>query len=295
MIKIAIIIPTYNRRKSVENLLSCIKSQELDSSIELTTFLVIDGSTDGTIELVKNDFSEVICVMGSGTWWFTKSINEGIKIALTTNPDFVLTLNDDIVLRTNYIKSLVETYKQIDKDSILGSISLTISEPYRLFISGVRSTNFYTYSARQYRPFMDEVTPTELSGVFPSTWVPSRGMLIPMTILKKLDFLDEKFPQYGSDTDLWYRAMKIDVKTYVSYNSIVYNDWKRTGSGSPFIQQSLRSFFLNFMFNRYSSRYLGNNIRIIWRHTIKLLFPFLVIKVTIAKFLSYYKNQKHDV
>lgn len=293
--KINIVIPTFNRRDSVKRLLESIRLQVISCNVHFETFLVVDGSTDGTLEMVKNTFPEVGIITGTGNWWFTKSLNEGIKASVVKNTDYILTLNDDLVIEKNYIQSLVEASKKLPEGSIIGSVSLTEGKPHRFFFSGVKTTNFNTYSARQYYSFMEEVNENKLTGIFPSTWVPTRGMFIPVSVLKKINQFDEKnFPQYGSDTDFCYRAAKTGSKIYVSYDSVVYSDWKKTGQGSPFIKQSLNSFLKNVFYNKYSSRYLGNNVRIIWRHFNKFMFPFLVLKVTLAKFSSYKKNQKID-
>ncbi len=293
--KICIVIPTFNRRNLVKRLLESIRLQVVSNVVRFDTFLVVDGSTDGTLEMVKNSFPEVNIVCGTGNWWFTKSLNEGIKASIVKNPDYILTLNDDLFIEKNYVQSLVEAAKKLPEGSVIGSVSLTAGKPHRFFFSGVKITNFNTYSACQYYGFMKEVNEGKLNGIFPSTWVPTRGMLIPVSVLKKINLFDEKsFPQYGSDTDFCYRAAKIGSKIYVSYDSVVYSDWEKTGQGSPFIKQPLNLFLKNVFFNKYSSRYLGNNVRIIWRHFNKFMFPFLVMKVTLAKFSSYIKNQKID-
>lgn len=289
---ISIVIPTYNRKESINDLIRCIKSQELTSEIILKIVVVVDGNVDGTYELLNEYFNDLEFVIGTGNWWFTKSLNEGIKKSLKFNPDFILTLNDDLTIQTNYILSLIKVVKDLQQNAIIGSLSITNTTPRRVFFSGIKSVNFYTYSSKCYLPFMKIIEDNKIIGLLPSIWVPTRGMLIPFQIVKELHGFDEKFIQYGSDTDFCYRAAKIGVKSYISYDSIVFSDWEKTGSGSPYIQQSLGTYLWNIFFNKYSARFIGNNIRIIWRHFNKALMPLLLIKVLIAKITAYMKNQR---
>ena len=78
---LCIIIPTFNRKKQLSVLLHQFKQQK-SNGIRFNIVVVVDGSTDGTIELLESEFPEVIIVKGSGNWWFTRSLNEGCKYAV---------------------------------------------------------------------------------------------------------------------------------------------------------------------------------------------------------------------
>ena len=78
--KLSVIIPTYNRKNYLSSLLAQLKKQVL-SNVEMSIIAVVDGSTDGTPEMLGSKFPEVSIVHGNGQWWWTKSINEGCKFA----------------------------------------------------------------------------------------------------------------------------------------------------------------------------------------------------------------------
>jgi GT2 family glycosyltransferase len=81
MNKIGAIIPTFNRAASLKTILACLKQQTLS----VIPIVVVDGSTDGTLEMLAADFPSAIVVRGDGNWWYTRSINEGIKKARQLN------------------------------------------------------------------------------------------------------------------------------------------------------------------------------------------------------------------
>ena len=80
MKRLVIVIPTHNRRYLLFSLLGQIFNVD-HSLFELVVIVVVDGSTDGTIEMLKKEFPQVHIVYGNGNWWYTKSMNEGFKYA----------------------------------------------------------------------------------------------------------------------------------------------------------------------------------------------------------------------
>ena len=86
-------------------------------------FVVVDGSSDGTYEMLNEEFSHVIIIKGNGNWWYTKSINKGIKETINYKCDYVLTLNDDIIFNSNYLEKLIEDQHKCGPESVMGSLS----------------------------------------------------------------------------------------------------------------------------------------------------------------------------
>ena len=56
-------------------------------------------------------------------------------------------------------------------------------------------------------------------------------MLIPRAILNAIGYFDEKFPQYGSDTDFCYRARETGFDIFISYKALIFSEWTQTGKG----------------------------------------------------------------
>ena len=96
---VAAVIPTFNRKDKLNVILTQLASQILLPNLMLEIIVCVDGSTDGTNEMIMEKFPSVHIVSGDGTWWYTKSMNMGFKYAQSLKIDFVLTLNDDIEIK----------------------------------------------------------------------------------------------------------------------------------------------------------------------------------------------------
>src|SRR3954468_3602153 len=216
MLKLGVIIPTFNRKSYLRVVLKQLLSQEKNNSVEIIPVVIVDGSTDGTSEMLLAEFPTVHVVKGSGKWWWTKSVNEGIKYALELcNPQYILLLNDDSIIQSDYINALLNVAKTVDESSIIGSISVTDTLPFRVSFSGVKKINWYSLKKINYYKNFELLENTPDSGIFPTFALNGRGTLINSSTLKDLNLLDEvTYPQYGSDDDLALRAWKKGYKVY---------------------------------------------------------------------------------
>jgi GT2 family glycosyltransferase len=290
-VKIGVVIPTHNRKEALRRILAQLGKQQLDDRTELIIVVVVDGSTDGTLEMLDGTYPDIHVVKGNGGWWYTKSMNMGFKYLEKYRVDRLLSLNDDCEIEDNYIVTLVDASERVKEDSIIGSIGLTSGYPHRLFFSGVKRINWNIYNSELYHTFLSPCDPDKLSGLHPSVVLPGRGMFIPIKTLERLDYFDEIFPQYGSDDDFCLRAVKREINVYVSWNSRIYSDPGGTGSGSYFVKQPFPVFLKSFV-NKYSRTYLKKEIIRLWRHGNRWFFPVALTVMIRKHFTGYFFGPK---
>jgi GT2 family glycosyltransferase len=277
------VIPTFNRRRLLQAMLEDISKCKIPENIQFEIIVVIDGSIDGTREMLQENFPDVHFIVTTDLW-YTKSINEGFKKALELNAEFILALNDDIKLPLDYLENILSAYFVTGCDCIIGSLSLTASKPFRIASGGVKRMSRSTMKLVNYFDHNEVATPKRLTGLFPSVMVPGRGMLIPQKILKELNLFDPGFLQYHSDFDFCLRARKAGFKCFISYDAKIYTYIGETSPSTSFMKKSLRELISHFG-NKYSRIYLPSIARYIYRHGIKILWPvtFLIFIVATLK------------
>jgi GT2 family glycosyltransferase len=250
-IRIGAVIPTFNRAASLKKILTCLEQQVFpDNSLCLVPIAVVDGSTDGTLEMLALDFPAAVIVNGDGDWWYTRSINEGIKKARQLDCNFILTLNDDISFSADYINTLVNDYLRSGRGSVIGSISLSAGKPCLITFSGVSKINF-VLKEFNYIPKFTPIEEETLSGIKPSVVLSGRGILYPAEIFDRFGLYDEKLIQYGPETDFTYVASRNGVKVMISYNARVYENVNLTSAGAVYNNPSVHALIKSFG-NKYS-------------------------------------------
>ncbi len=133
-IKVALVIPVYNRRETtLQGLRSLSRIDK--TGLDVRMFIVDDGSTDGTGEAVRRDFPEVQLIAGDGSLHYAGGTNRGIEAALKWHPDYVVTMNDDSVFHDQFLQRLIGTSRKNPR-SIVGALLLLWDEPHKVFQVG---------------------------------------------------------------------------------------------------------------------------------------------------------------
>ena len=216
--RIHIVIPVHNRKDMTRDCLSSLQEQ---SERGFQTIVVDDGSTDGTSEMIKREFPDVVLLHGDGNLWWVGAINKGIRYALDVcDPDdSILVLNDDLVVPEDYIAAF-RRVASAHPNTLIGSVVADIDNRDVVRKGGV-TIDWRT--ARRKR--LNEGRP--LSS-FPKGFsvevstLTGRGVLIPAEGFRKIGLYDEKHFLQCGDTELPVRAARAGYKLIVSYDAVVF-------------------------------------------------------------------------
>lgn len=198
ILKVAVIIPTYNRINITKK---CIQSI-LNGNYEDILIVICDSnSSDGTNLLFHDDPRVSILNVGSESWW-SGAVNRGIIYALKINVDCIVIMNDDIDFDSQLICKLVE--KHIDCPSIIISPSQHTQD-------GIFLGTIYT------KIFKKRIHVWRQSNIKKVEIQTSNGccLLIPPSVFKNIGLFDEiNCPHLAGDFEFQIRAAKLGYKTY---------------------------------------------------------------------------------
>jgi GT2 family glycosyltransferase len=108
-INISVVIVTWNSEKDIEECLLSLRSQ---SYKDFNVILVDNASSDKTLEIVENNFPDVIVLAQDKNLFLTRANNLGISYAIQNyNPEFVMVLNPDTKLDSNLLETLLSSMK----------------------------------------------------------------------------------------------------------------------------------------------------------------------------------------
>jgi GT2 family glycosyltransferase len=250
-IKIGAVIPTFNRVTSLRNILTCLKGQTPGAHANtVLPIVVVDGSTDGTLEMLAAEFPAATVVQGDGNWWYTRSINEGIAKSRELGCNFILTLNDDLTFASDYIDTILGDQLSAGPDAVIGSVSLSAATPRLITFSGVSRID-HNLKEYNYLPKFSPVDESDLNGTRPSVVLSGRGILYPAHLFDRFGLYDERLVQYGAETDYTYTASGKGIPVLISYNARVYENVQFTSAGAVYNNPSLRALLRSFR-NKYS-------------------------------------------
>jgi GT2 family glycosyltransferase len=182
--------------------------------------VVDDGSTDGTCEMIEEEFKDIQLLKGDGNLWWTGAVNLGIRHALAkaSETDAVLVINDDLEVNSDYLETLHSLF-QLMRKTLIGSVVVDINNPDMIHNGGVilnMLTAKYTVLNQEKR--LSDFARDHLVEV---SLLTGRGTLIPIEVFHELGLYDDKHFQQCGDIELPVRAKNAGYRLIVSYKAIV--------------------------------------------------------------------------
>lgn len=110
MKNIAILLTCFNRKEKTRK---CLETLQLDKYPECDVFLVDDGCTDGTGQMIGEEFPKVKVLQGDGTLFWNLGMRFAFEEARKKTYDFYLWVNDDVSFEPDVIQKMVNAYEQI--------------------------------------------------------------------------------------------------------------------------------------------------------------------------------------
>ena len=103
MIDLSIIIVSYNTKDFLQKCIESIKNTAKDLAYEI--IVVDNASSDGSPEVVRKEFKDVLLVSSKENLGFSKANNLGVK---KTNGRYVLFLNADTIVYPNTLRTMLD-------------------------------------------------------------------------------------------------------------------------------------------------------------------------------------------
>jgi GT2 family glycosyltransferase len=197
--KVFVIVVNYNGK---ETLKSCLKSLFCSDYPNLEVVVVDNNSKDGSIEMVKSQFSRAHYIMLEKNVGFAAGNNQGIRFALEKQAKYVFLLNNDAFVDKNTISQLIQSSKKHHDRVMLSPIIYTAGRlQKRVWFCGGRID--WKHMRAVHAPCKDISQKT-----YTTEYITGCAMLIPQQIFQNVGLFDEKYFLYYEDVDLCVRAQK---------------------------------------------------------------------------------------
>ena len=251
-----IVIPVFNRQQFTR---ACLLSLRQQTRTDFRVVVVDDGSTDGTPQMLAEEFPEVTVVTGDGNMFWTAGVNAGIRRALVLGATRIMTMNNDVLALPDFVEQMLRWADRHPR-AILGALELDAASGQPVY--GGERLDWRTNTRQD---LLAALPPTEHHGLHPVTYLPGRGLLIPLEVIEAIGLFDEKrLPHYLADFDYTSVARRHGFPVFCNYDARLSTYPEESGQEQTRRKHSLRGYFQHLFGIRG-----GGNLRNFTHFTLK--------------------------
>ena len=230
MAKTTVIIPNWNGKEYLRDCLSSVVGQE-GSTPDI--IMVDNGSKDGSVSFVKENFPMVRLIEFQENTGFCKAVNAGIRASETK---FVLLLNNDTKADKYFLQRMEERMEQSEKIFSVSGKLLSMKEPEFVDDAG----DYYCALGWAYawgKGKKDGNAYGHTRKIFAAC---GGAAIYRKKIFEEIGFFDEEHFAYLEDIDIGYRAKIYGYRNVFEPAAIVYH------AGSAASGSKYNEFKVNF-------------------------------------------------
>ena len=236
--KIAIVILNWNGQKLLEQFLPSVVSF---SSQEADIYVADNASTDYSIVYLKENFPSIKIIQNSVNGGYAKGYNDALQ---NLSADIYCLLNSDIEVTENWLKPIIETFKNDEKTAIIQPKLLDFKDKTKFEYAGAAGgfVDLFGYPYCRGRVFNHlETDKNQFNDIAEIFWASGACMFIRSKIYHQLNGFDEDYFAHQEEIDLCWRTQNIGFKAKYVGTSTVYHV-----GGATLQETNPHKTFLNF-------------------------------------------------
>lgn len=244
MIKIAIVVLNYN---GLENTLECLDSlKRIDKKGFNSEIIVVDNaSTDGSTEALSK-IKDIHLINNLTNLGFCGGNNIGIKEALKRGVSHVLILNNDVIVKEDFLSSLLKIKFDIASPKIYFAAGFEFHKG-RYKKEDLGKVIWYAGSKIDWQNIIgvhvgvDEVDRGQFKKSCQIDLATGACMLVKRAVFEKIGYFDEKYFLYLEDMDFCVRAKKAGFKIFFQPQAVIWHKNAKSTGGSG---SNLQDYFI---------------------------------------------------
>jgi len=231
IVDMSIVLVCWNNKAYLEPCLQSLYDGKLKCTFNV--ICVDNGSTDGSQEMLRQKFPDVMIIENGRNVGLSKASNQGIE---ATKGRYVLLLNNDTIVNCRALEAM---YELLEANPGAGAAGGKLLNGDGSFQGGYAKFSNLAEELLIATGMGDRVWPGypshfDSDKVMPVGWLSSACLLVRRSALEKVGLLDESYFIYGDEADLQYRLNKAGMQVYyiptattIHFGGKSMNRWRR--------------------------------------------------------------------
>ncbi|MDP4227071.1 MAG: glycosyltransferase family 2 protein [Bacteroidota bacterium] len=203
--KVSLIILNWNGK---EDTAECLESLKHITYSNYEIILIDNGSTDGSVKYFQEYFPDIEIIENRENLGFAEGNNVGIRRAIGKSADYVLILNNDVIVDPEFLNKMIEV---AENNKLAGAIGSKIYHYYdpEIIDRPNKKINLWTGNFRIFTSIKDNGNDDKAEEV---GCITGCCMLIKTQLIKEIGGFDPEYFLYWEETDLCIRITKYGYK-----------------------------------------------------------------------------------
>ena len=223
--RVDVVTLTWNQRQDT---LECLESLSQVTYPNYRVIVVDNGSTDGTVEAVRERYPEVELIVNPRNLGFQGGFNAGLRRALESGADLVFVMNNDTTVQPDILNELIKYANPPD----VGMLSPKIyyyAEPTRIWTVG---GDRHPITFEMIHKGENQIDQGQWNEVIERDYLIGCAMLLKRALLEDIGLFDTGYhPIYYEDSDLCMRARNAGYRLLMVPTAKMWHKVSRSGGG----------------------------------------------------------------
>ena len=234
-----------------ELLRPCLRTLLASRYSNLKVSVVDNASTDGSRDLVKEEFPGVRLITNEENEGFAAGANRGLERARAAGGDYVLLMNNDTEIDADAVASLVEAARDNPRAAFVGPMIYYHDRPDVIWSAG-GSVSFWSGGVRHVG--IREHDRGQFDSVRGVDYVTACAVLVALEPLNEIGLMDVGYFMYNEDTDWCVRATERGYAVLVAPRAKVWHKVSMSSGGGLTAYKVYHRFLSTFRFFKRHAR-----------------------------------------
>jgi GT2 family glycosyltransferase len=208
--KVAIIVLNWNGKQDT---LECLESIGKIDYQNLEIIVVDNGSNDDSVKAIQENFPEVNILQTGKNLGYAGGNNYGMRYALENGADYILLLNNDVIVDSQLVIKFIEATLRVSQWAIFAAKIYYFSQPQKIWYAGARRVGSTAHFMHIGQGSFDNEN--KFNSFAETDYACGCAIFFDKTVIEKIGLFDEKFFLTYEEADFCYRARKAGVKSYI--------------------------------------------------------------------------------
>jgi len=222
---VCIIVLNWN---GAQDTLECLKSLKELTYPNFSVLVVDNASSDGSVETLKRDFPDLEIIVNSVNLRFAGGNNAGIKRGMELGAEYLLLLNNDTVVKKDFLTHLVEASEKEGNVGMVGP---------KIYYYGHERLLWYAGGKIEFQKGwishigVREIDNGQYDEISETAYVTGCCVLVSRLVVEKVGMLDEAYYIYGEDADWSIRTERAGFRLLYVPGAVIWHKLSVSSGG----------------------------------------------------------------